>query len=181
MKAHRRVTNAAVALAMLAASIAPALAQPQTQQAGAIATREHAVRLVSVVEGLEHPWGLAFLPDGRMLVTERPGRLRVIGADGKLDPVAVAGLPRVDAQSQGGLLDVIAHPRFADNRWVYWVYAQRDASGANGTSWRVAASKARPAPTGCRTCRCCSAWRPSPAPACTSARGWCSTPAACCT
>jgi glucose/arabinose dehydrogenase len=133
MRAHRWVKDAAAVAATLAAAFAPALALSQSPQPGAIATREHAVRLVSVVEGLEHPWGLAFLPDGRMLVTERPGRLRVIGTDGKLDPVAVAGLPRVDAQSQGGLLDVVAHPRFADNRWVYWVYAQRDASGANGT------------------------------------------------
>lgn len=135
MSRHRHVLACAALLAALAP--APALAQPQAAApavaAPSIATREHAVRLVTVVEGLEHPWGLAFLPDGRMLVTERPGRLRVIGADGRLDPVAVAGLPRVDPQGQGGLLDVAAHPRFAENRWVYWVYAQRDASGANGT------------------------------------------------
>jgi len=98
-----------------------------------IQTREHAVRLVTVTEGLERPWGLAFLPDGRMLVSERPGRLRVVGKDGRLDPVPVAGLPRVDAQGQGGLLDVALHPRYRDNGWVYWSYAQRDAAGDNGT------------------------------------------------
>ena len=98
-----------------------------------VQTREHAVRLVTVTEGLQHPWGLAFLPDGRLLVSERPGRLRVVGADGKLDPVPVAGLPRVDAQGQGGLLDVALHPRYRDNGWVYWSYAQRDGSGDNGT------------------------------------------------
>jgi glucose/arabinose dehydrogenase len=68
-----------------------------------------------------------------MLVTERPGRLRVIGKDGKLDPAPVAGLPRVDAQGQGGLLDVALHPQYASNGWIYWTYAQRDEAGNNGT------------------------------------------------
>jgi glucose/arabinose dehydrogenase len=98
-----------------------------------IQTREHAVRLVTVTEGLERPWGIAFLPDGRMLVSERPGRLRVVERDGRLDPAPVAGLPRVDAQGQGGLLDVALHPRYRDNGWVYWSYSQRDAAGDNGT------------------------------------------------
>jgi glucose/arabinose dehydrogenase len=99
---------------------------------GATNTREHRVRVVTVTEGLERPWGLAFLPDGRMLVTERPGRLRVVSREGRLDPAPVAGLPRVDAQSQGGLLDVALHPQYPSNGWIYWSYAQRDASG-NGT------------------------------------------------
>lgn len=102
-------------------------------QAGVVATREHKVNIVTVTTGLEHPWGIAFLPDGRLLVTERPGRLRVIARDGKLDPVPVAGLPRVDAQGQGGLLDVALHPQFATNGLVYWTYAQRDERGRNGT------------------------------------------------
>jgi glucose/arabinose dehydrogenase len=108
-----------------------ALAIPVAAQV--VQTRDHAVRIVTVTSGLEHPWSLAFLPDGRMLVTERPGRLRVIGKDGRLDPVPVAGLPRVDAQGQGGLLDVVLHPKFVENGWVYWTYAQRDANGNNGT------------------------------------------------
>jgi len=98
-----------------------------------VATKEHQVRIVTVLSGLEHPWGLAFLPDGRMLVTERPGRMRVIEQGGKLDPVPIAGLPRVDPQGQGGLLDVVLHPQFASNGWVYWTYAQRDVRGRNGT------------------------------------------------
>jgi len=98
-----------------------------------VQTKEHRVRIVTVVQGLEHPWGLAFLPDGRMLITERPGRMRVIGADGKLDAAPVAGLPRVDPQGQGGLLDVALHPQYASNGWVYWTYAQRDEQGRNGT------------------------------------------------
>jgi len=106
---------------------APAIA------ADVVQTREHRVRIVTVTQGLDRPWGLAFLPDGRMLVTERAGRLRVVDQDGRLDPVPVAGLPRVDAQGQGGLLDVALHPRYRDNGWVYWSYAQRDDKGDNGT------------------------------------------------
>lgn len=117
-------------IAVLAAALfaAPALVDAQLIQ-----TREHAVRLTTVTEGLDRPWGLAFLPDGRMLVTERPGRLRVVAGDGRLDPAPVAGLPRVDAQGQGGLLDVVLHPKYRDNGWIYWSYAQRDAAGNNGT------------------------------------------------
>ncbi len=65
--------------------------------------------VVTVVEGLQNPWGMAFLPGGKMLVTERPGRLRVVTADGKLSE-PVAGLPAVDARNQGGLLDVALDP-----------------------------------------------------------------------
>jgi glucose/arabinose dehydrogenase len=93
------------------------------------------VRLVKVVEGLEYPWGLAFLPDGRMLVTERPGRLRIVGKDGKLVPQAVAGLPQVAAHGQGGLLDVALHPRVTQNDLVYLSYAAR---GEGGISTEVA-------------------------------------------
>lgn len=118
---------AAALLAAGSAAAQPVAASP------VIATRDHAVRVVSVTQGLENPWGLAFLPDGRMLVTERPGRLRVIGKDGKLDPAPVAGLPRVDPQGQGGLLDVALHPQYAANGWIYWTYAQRDERGNNGT------------------------------------------------
>jgi glucose/arabinose dehydrogenase len=96
-------------------------------------TKAHRVRIVTVADGLEHPWGLAFLPDGRMLVTEREGRLRIVGRDGRLDPVPVAGLPRIDPQGQGGLLDVAVHPQFASNGWIYWSYAQKDLLRNNGT------------------------------------------------
>jgi glucose/arabinose dehydrogenase len=75
-----------------------------------------------VIEGLEHPWGMAFLPDGAILVTERPGRLRVI-RDGKLEATPVAGVPEVLALGQGGLLDVAVDPGYADNRTIYLTYA----------------------------------------------------------
>ena len=78
-----------------------------------------------MVDGLEHPWGLAFLPDGRMLVTERPGRLRIV-ADGWLVPEPVAGVPEVWDDGQGGLLDVALHPGFAENGLIYLSYASPD-------------------------------------------------------
>jgi glucose/arabinose dehydrogenase len=94
-----------------------------------LSNKEHDFRVVTVTPGLEYPWGLAFLPDGRRLVTERPGRLRLVGPDGALDPRPVQGLPPVAAQGQGGLLDVALHPRFAENGLVYLSYAARGAGG----------------------------------------------------
>ena len=79
-------------------------------------------RSIVLVRGLEHPWGLAWLPGGDLLITERPGRLRIV-RDGVLDPRPIAGVPEVLAAGQGGLLDVSLHPRFAENRLVYLTYA----------------------------------------------------------
>lgn len=79
---------------------------------------EPGVRVETWAEGLEHPFGIAFLPDGRALVTERPGRLRILGRDGRVGP-PVAGVPDVGAFGQGGLLDVAVHPEFAGNGLVY--------------------------------------------------------------
>jgi aldose sugar dehydrogenase len=76
----------------------------------------------TLVEGLENPWGMAWLPDGTMLVTERPGRLRVV-REGKLVPDPVAGVPEVFARGQGGLMDVSVHPKFAQNNFVYLTYS----------------------------------------------------------
>jgi glucose/arabinose dehydrogenase len=90
---------------------------------------EHTFRVVKVAEGLEHPWSIAFLPDGRMLVTERPGRLRIV-SNGKLEPQPVAGVPEVFASGQGGLFDVVPHPEFAKNALLYFSYAGRGDGGA---------------------------------------------------
>ena len=89
--------------------------------------------VVTVVEGLQNPWSVAFLPGGTMLITERPGRLRVLSADGKLSE-PVAGLPAVDARSQGGLLDVALDPQFATNKLIYWSYAEPREGGVNNTA-----------------------------------------------
>jgi glucose/arabinose dehydrogenase len=90
--------------------------------------------VVTVTEGLVNPWGLAFLPDGKMLVTERPGRLRVVSADGKQVSEPVAGLPAVDARGQGGLLDVALDPAFPKNQLIYWSYAEPRDGGMNNTA-----------------------------------------------
>jgi aldose sugar dehydrogenase len=89
-------------------------------------------KVTDVVRGLVHPWGLAFLPDGRMLVTERPGRLRIV-TNGKLS-APLAGVPRVLAQGQGGLLDVALDPQFAQNRIIYLSYAEPGEDGLAGTA-----------------------------------------------
>ncbi len=85
-----------------------------------------------VASGLVEPWGLALLPDGRWLVTERPGRLRIITAGGQVGE-PIQGLPAVDARGQGGLLDVILSPGFARDRTIFWSYAE-PREGGNGTT-----------------------------------------------
>jgi glucose/arabinose dehydrogenase len=91
-----------------------------------------AFEVVQIAEGLENPWSVAFLPGGNMLVTERPGRLRVVGADGKLSE-PVTGLPDIVAGGQGGLLDVVLDPDFATNNTIYWCFSQ-PKEGANNTA-----------------------------------------------
>jgi aldose sugar dehydrogenase len=118
------MVEAAVAVAVCMASVG-APAAPGVAQV--FETEDGPVRVVGVAKGLEHPWGLAFLPDGRMLVTERPGRMRVATAEGTLSE-PVAGVPRVYESGQGGLLDVALDPKFADNRLVYVSYAEAEGS-----------------------------------------------------
>jgi glucose/arabinose dehydrogenase len=89
--------------------------------------------VVTVAEALQNPWGMAFLPGGKMLITERPGRLRVLGTDGKLSE-PVAGLPAVFARAQGGLLDVALDPAFAKNNLIYWSYSEPRENNENNTA-----------------------------------------------
>ena len=88
-----------------------------------LATELHGARLETWIDGLETAWGLEFLPDSRLLVTEREGRLRIV-RDGRLEPEPVRGLPGIFVKQDGGLLDVIAHPRFAENGWIYLAYVE---------------------------------------------------------
>src|SRR5579863_2807726 len=81
---------------------------------------QHQIRLI-VTKGLNQPWSMAFLPDGGILIAERPGRLRIV-RNGVLDPNPVAGVPQVQAQGLGGLMDLALHPRFSENQWVYFTY-----------------------------------------------------------
>lgn len=102
-------------------------------QTDAPAAPRTAVKVETVAKGLTHPWGLQFLPDGRMLVTERPGRLRIVARDGTLSPV-IAGVPKVHASGQGGLLDVALAPDFATSQEIFLTFAEPREGGANGTS-----------------------------------------------
>jgi len=122
----KRVALAA-ALGLIVAQPACAGDQPLTAD-----TQHGKVRVVAVAEGLEHPWGMAFLPDGRALVTERTGRLRIVGTDGKVG-APLEGVPAVSVTGQGGLLDVQLDPDFAKNRLVYLSYAE-PREGGNGTA-----------------------------------------------
>lgn len=116
---------------------APALAQSQAGNAQAVKTVPTSAGPVAVsrfADGLERPWGIDFLPDGRALVTEKPGRLRIMARDGSLSP-PLAGTPKVFAQGQGGLMDVAADPDFARNRTIYLAYAEPgEGSGGGGTA-----------------------------------------------
>ena len=103
----------------------------------AISSEQATFRVVPVVTGLEHPWGMAFLPGGEILITERPGRVRMV-RDGVLDPEPIEGVPEVYASGQGGLLDVALDPGFASNRVIYLSYA---APGDDGNSTRVARAR----------------------------------------
>jgi len=118
---------------LLAVLVTPAAAQPQT-----VKSEKHEFRVVTLVRGLQNPWSIAFLPDGRMLVTERAGRLRIVGKDFKLDPKPVEGLPEIVASGQGGLLDVVLHPQYDKNGWIYWAY---NAPGTGG--WGTALSRGK--------------------------------------
>ena len=112
-----------------------ALAQDKAQF---VQSEKHAFRISSLVTGLENPWSVAFLPDGRFLITERAGRLRLVSSDFKLDPKPIDGLPEVVSHGQGGLFDVVLHPQYAQNGWIYWAY---NAPGPGGWGTALARGK----------------------------------------
>ena len=117
------LTTAALATTML---VAPALAETYETDLGTVSVEPY-------VEGLQFPWGMAFLPDGSALVTEREGTLRLVSADGSLsDPIT--GVPEVDIRGQGGLLDVEIDPDFESNRYVYMSFAEPGDDNTNSTA-----------------------------------------------
>lgn len=125
MSCTMKLTRRLVFIAALCSAAASAVAAGS----GPFVSEKHAFRIVTLVDGLVHPWSLAFLPDGRMLVTERPGRLRIVSKDFRLDSKAVEGLPEVAAVGQGGLFDVALHPQHAENGWIYLAYSGPGAGG----------------------------------------------------
>ena len=120
-----------LALSLVACEQAPAQG-PATASPQPASTNE-GVRADTVARGLARPWALEFLPDGRMLVTERRGTLRIVSPDGNLS-APLAGVPAVQAAGQGGLLDVALDPKFAENRLVYLSYSEPADDGTSGTS-----------------------------------------------
>jgi len=98
------------------------------------------VRTETVASGLENPWGVAFLPEGRFVVTEKPGRLRLVAADGKLG-TPIQGLPPIAAGGQGGLLDVLADSGFAQNRTLYFCYSEPETAGGSANSTALARAR----------------------------------------
>ncbi len=103
---------------------------PAVAQDPAIESEAGPIRVVTVAEGLEWPWGLTFLPDGRMLLTEQPGRLRIVDRDGEISE-PVEGVPAVFYEDQGGLLDVALDPEFANTRFVYLSFSEAGDGGAS--------------------------------------------------
>ncbi len=118
-------------LAALGALLSFAAFAPMTSVAQVYESLEHNFRLVTVAEDLEHPWSMAFTLDGDLLITERPGRLRIV-RDGKLLPDAVEGVPEVRPINQGGLQEIALHPDFENNRVVYLSYSK--PAGSRGTT-----------------------------------------------
>jgi glucose/arabinose dehydrogenase len=118
--------HAIAALSLLALAAVGAGSQANAERHG---SQHHAFATEIVTRGLEHPWAVAFLPDGGYLVTERAGRLRRVDADGTLLPQPIDGLPPIARRGQGGLLDVALHPDFASNRLVYLSFAEAGTGG----------------------------------------------------
>src|SRR5258708_6862686 len=119
-------------LSAIAALATPSIVRAQ----GALKSAKASFRLVTLSHDLEQPWSIAFLPDGRLLITERPGRLRVF-ANGQLERTPLAGVPKVYASGQAGLLDICLHPAFAQNRVLYLSYVTDGRGGPVGTLARA--------------------------------------------
>jgi glucose/arabinose dehydrogenase len=129
---HRSGTGAQLGIVLTLLLAACGGANAETNADKTFDSELHTLRVKTIAAGLEHPWAVAFLPDRTFLVTERPGRMRIIDAQGKSSP-PLKGVPKVAATGQGGLLDVALAPDFAKSRSVYFSYSEARAGG-NGTS-----------------------------------------------
>ncbi len=132
----RRPFSPRIVTVLVWSCLLPLYAATAGAQQNVESSAQHDFRIVPLARGLDHPWGMAFLPEegpggGGLLITERPGRLRLF-KDGELQPKAIPGTPEVAARGQGGLLDVALHPDFADNGYVYLSYAGEE-NGKAGT------------------------------------------------
>lgn len=125
------------------------LAAPLTRAAAGesitVSSQHHALKVETLADGLEHPWGLAFLPGGRMLVTERAGRVRLVRADGSVS-APLEGAPKTRAHGQGGMLDIALDPDFSDNARVFITYAAIEGDNAGTAVWRARLDETGPQP-----------------------------------
>lgn len=120
-----------ILLSLTACSDSAAVQQADSDSAPSFSSQDVDFQVVQVAEGLEHPWGIDWLPDGRMIVTERPGRLTILGEESRTD---VSGLPEITADGQGGLLDVRLHPDYEQNEWIYFTYSAPCEDGNDATA-----------------------------------------------
>ena len=127
------VTAAATLLMLCACSASIGAEATPGHSSDPVQTEKARVRLETVVSGLDHPWGVAFFPDGRALITERPGRLRMLGKDGRLGN-PITGIPPLYTAGQGGLLDVVIDPDFARNQTVFFSFAEPRGDDMNATA-----------------------------------------------
>ena len=132
-------SDAAAVTAAAAAAVARRRRRSATARGTSRPSRRR-IHVTVVTKQLERPWGLAFLPNGDMLVTERPGRLRIVRG-GVLDPAPIAGMPTIRAVVIGGLADVVLHPDFARNRLVYFSYSKPDAQDETLSTLAVARAR----------------------------------------
>lgn len=128
MSTHRKSIPFFVFTLLIMASYISAGQDWESKQ---LRTQYHEIRVVRVINGLEHPWSVAFLPDGRKLITERPGRLNII--DGT-ERTHVSGLPEIHARNQGGLMEVLPHPNYQENGWIYLTYSKPNGPGGTATT-----------------------------------------------
>ena len=113
---------------LFATGLRPAKAETRIVQSA-----KTSFQLNKLLDGLENPWSMAFLPDGRMLITERAGRLRLVTKSFQLNPTPITGLPTIKVAGQGGLFDVAIHPDYQNNGWIYWAYNE-PGNGGWGTA-----------------------------------------------
>ncbi|WP_102796160.1 PQQ-dependent sugar dehydrogenase [Bowmanella denitrificans] len=118
---------------LLAACVAALLLSQVGMAATQINSEKHAIKVEKVTDGLAHPWGMTFLPDGRLLVTERSGNLRYVGLDGKVSQ-PIQGVPKVRAYGQGGLLDVQIDPEFRRNQTIYLSFSEPSENGKDSST-----------------------------------------------
>jgi glucose/arabinose dehydrogenase len=121
--------KAIVSLALV--GFLPAALSTAVEASTVTKSEKHSFRVVELIRPLKHPWSIAWLPDGRLLITERSGTLRIASKDFRLDPKPIEGLPEIRVASQGGLFDVAVHPDYRQNGWIYLSFAEPGSTGSS--------------------------------------------------